>query len=179
MIGQLGYLKFDMREFQRASMNLLSDKNIRRSRLVVKRTVHDLGIEAAKNAQRIVADEVSDSGRLAASIGIYNSGYLKQGGTGSSKRDAHFVEMTVGNKYVVEFGSNVPYATPIMLGFTMNERRVVFSTRLGQFITVHPFSFRGVHAYERGLDQMNSDHMLQQKIFEKNMKILQVGWRIQ
>lgn len=172
-----GYIEFDMVDFQRSAMKLLSGQNIRRSRQAVKNTVRDVGLEAARRSKEIVDNEVSDSGRLAASIGYWDQKYLKKPNTESSPTDAHWAEFTAGNRYVAEFGSNVPYALPILLGFTMNETRRVWSTRLGQFITVKPFSFGGVFAYERAIDSVNADSRFLQRTFKKNMKELELNWR--
>lgn len=171
-----GYYQFQMYEFQRKAMSLLGDQNLRKSRLAVKRTVRDIGYLEAQYAKDIVDDEVSDSGRLAASIGYYDQSYLKKSNTGSSPADAYFAEFTAGNRYVVEFGSNVEYATPIMLGFTMSERRVVFSTRMNKFITVKPFTFDGIFAYERAHNMVQSDYQRLIRIFKKNARELELSW---
>lgn len=162
---------FDARDMQRQTMKYLRGFGVSRSRSreVTKSVVHDMAREAAKVSKRIVADEASDGGRLAAGIGYYEPGFLRRRGTGSNIRDPYWQEFTAGNIYRVEFGTNVPYATPIMLGFTMDSTRVVFSTRLNKFITVHPFSFLGVHAYERAAQEVAGDRGKIEEIFNRRV----------
>ncbi len=168
--------EFNYRDIQRDMRKLLSNKNIVLARNIAKQTAHDSARAVAKIAKDIVAAEASDGGRLAASIGFYEPGYLKRKGTGSSPSDAYWVETTRGNIFFVEYGTTVSYAVPIFLGFTVSEKRVVFLPEEGRFITVRPFSFEGIHALDRAQAEFNSDPLLLQEIFNSNMEQLEFSW---
>ncbi len=179
-VGGGGFLgsawTFNYHHYQRSMMKLLSNKNVVLARNVVKQTAHDAARMVATIAKDIVAAEASDGGRLAASIGFYEPGYLKRKGTGSTPSDAYWVETTRGNIYFVEYGTTVSYAVPIFLGFTVSEKRVVFLPEEGRFITVRPFSFQGIHALDRAQAEFDSDPNLLQEIFQGNMTQLELSW---
>lgn len=167
---------FDYRDYQRDMMRMLSNRNIRLARKIVKKTTSDATREVVKIAKDIVAREVSDSGRLAAGLGYYEPGYLRRKGSGSSPADAFWQETTKGNKYTVEWGTNISYAIPIFLGFTMAEKRVIYLPEEDRFITVHPFSFLGIHAMDRALAEFESNPERLRRIFNSNMVELILAW---
>ncbi len=139
------------------------------------RRFSDMSVETAEEGikiiRRIIADEATDSGRLAASIGIYDPSFLVQPDGDSSPADAYWHQSTRrGSQHFVEFGTNVPYAIFIELGFAVTNIRVVFIA--GRFVTIHPFSFQGIHAFERGMTEVETNELVLAGIFRRNMRLL-------
>ncbi len=177
IMGGAGF-RFDYRDYQRDMAKLFGVKNIALMRKVVKKTTSDATREVVKIAKDIVADEVSDSGRLAAGLGYYEPGYLRRKSSGSTPSDAHWHEYTQGNKFIVEWGTNVPYAPGIFFGFTVAEERVIYLAAEDRFITIHPFSFLGIHAMDRAQAEFESNPEKLKRIFRNNMRVMSRAWRV-
>ena len=167
---------FNYRDLQRDARRMFGPRMIKLSREVSKNTAFDYTKATAKIAQDITSRELSDSGRLAASIGWYEPGYLKSKGTGSTPSDAFWIASTKGNVYFVEYGTNVPYAIPVFLGFTVTEERIIYIPSSGRFVTIQPFSFGGVNALDRAHTQFQSDSKRMRQIFEDNFSVLKAEW---
>ena len=167
---------FNYRDLQRDARRMFGPRMITLSRDVSKNTAYDYARATAKIAQNIVASELSDSGRLAASIGWYEPGYLKRPSSGSTPKDAFWVASTKGNVYFVEYGTNVPYAVPVFLGFTVSDERVIYIPSSGRFITVKPFTFGGINALDRAHVQFQADSKRRRQIFEDNFAVLKAEW---
>ena len=142
------FYDLNFNQMQKKMRATFSEKKVTLLRAAAKQTAHELGMAVAKEAKDIIDAEHSKTGRLAASIGYYDPSYLK-GDSDSSEEDAFFQEETRGNVYFVVIGSTVSYATPVLEGFSMDETRIVYLPDEDRFITVHPFTFGGIHALER------------------------------
>lgn len=115
----------------------------------------------------IFNEETNGTGRLAAGFGKYDPARLKDGNPESSEKDAHYAASRVGNVIIREFGSNVVYANAINSGFTVPQTRHV---KIGdKWVTVHPFSFRGVKAVERGMHEVGSNPILIKQISRQRL----------
>lgn len=95
-------------------------------------------------------------GVLRASIGHFEPGSIKAvpgAHEKPSSADAVFEVVVVpAGECSVLWGTNVEYAPWIEWGFTMHTRRPVFFPGVG-FRMVNPFSYRGAHMFELGLER--------------------------
>jgi hypothetical protein len=166
-------------QFQRRVKKLLNAQSVSRAREVAKESSRDIAREINRQAKLIVSREVyQETGRLAAGLGYYDPAFLTGRPTSredvSTPDDAIFEESTRGGVYFYVIGTNVEYAAPILYGFAVTERRVVFATRLNRFITVEPFNFAGVHALERASERV--DVRKQDAIFRKRLRKFEREW---
>lgn len=94
-------------------------------------------------------------GVLRASIGHFEPSQIKGTATGA-KADAggavFELKIIPMGECSVMWGTNVEYAPWIEWGFTMATRRPVYFPGVG-FRMVNPFSYRGAHMFELGLDK--------------------------
>jgi len=84
-----------------------------------------------------------DTGRLRASIGHGPEGVW----------DEQFMK---GKAYIVEVGTNVEYAPYMEFGFTMSSGHVAYIRAVGGFRYVHPFTFEGLHFFQKAADRTDS-----------------------
>lgn len=178
-VRQAGVWQLNMREQQRDLAAMFSDLKPAKMRVAVKAITEQYATEYAHRVKKIIAAESSDTGRLAASYGPYEKQWLHRGykaslasigehmphgrytGTEwdkeSDESDSIFYPETHGNVYYYIVGSNVPYAVPVMLGFTSVAGNRVYVPRYGAWITVPQFTFAGIHADERAMAELDSD----------------------
>lgn len=178
---QFSFVAFDGYEFryadvQRKLSKMLGFRNIQLSKNIARDVTKESARAISKIAKDIIAKEVSDSGRLAASVGYYQPGYLRRKGTGSTAADTLWIETARRFVYQVDYGTNVSYAVPIFLGFSQTDTRVVYLPLEDRFITVKPFTFAGIHALERADAEFNADPATLQRIFERNALELVKSW---
>lgn len=81
-----------------------------------------------------------DTGRLRASIGHGPEGVWDE-------------EFRKGQAYIVEVGTNVEYAPYMEFGFTMSSGHVAYIKAVGGFRYVHPFTFEGLHFFQKAADK--------------------------
>ncbi len=81
-----------------------------------------------------------DTGRLKASIGHGPEGVWDE-------------EFQKGKRYVVVVGTNVEYAPYMEFGFTMSSGHVAYIRAVGGFRYVHPFTFEGLHFFQKAADR--------------------------
>lgn len=138
----------------------------------VKRAIADMAVETAeKGAEKtadIINDETDGTGRAASSIGHFDVSRLKMPTLDAGPQDAFWSTGWEKDDYVVVYGSHVPYLPYIDLGFTVATQRVVFIE--GRFVTVHPFSFMGIHAFDRAIIEIQGNRSFMQSIFLKHFK---------
>ena len=142
------------------------------TRVGVKKAISDTAVDIAERAADLTAtifnDETDGTGRSAASIGKYNPDRLKGASADSGPQDAFWSEKWVKDEYRVEYGSHVPYVPYIDLGFSVETQRTIFIE--GRFVTIKPFSFQGIHAFDRAITQVEGSRSFMQAIFLKNFK---------
>ena len=158
--SQLDYDNFN-KSFTKWSVTTLSG---------VRRAIADMTVEAAELGASITADIINDetngTGRAAASIGRYDSGRLKHPSSESGPQDAFWSTRWIKDEFEVVYGSHVPYLPYIDLGFDVETQRVIFLQ--GRFVTVGPFSFQGIHAFDRAIVQVQGDRAFMQRLFSKH-----------
>ena len=94
-----------------------------------------------------------DTGRLRASIGHGPEGVW----------DEEFIK---GKRYIVEVGTNVEYAPYMEFGFTMSSGHVAYIKAVGGFRYVHPFTFEGLHFFQKAADRTEG---ILQSILERHI----------
>lgn len=92
-----------------------------------------------------------DYGVLRATVGHFDPAGIKPGGEQASSGDAVFEVEPGVDGWSVTWGTNVEYAPWVEHGFTMATRRLVYIDGVG-FRWVDPFSYRGAHMFELGLE---------------------------
>lgn len=141
------WFDINFNQMQKDMRNTFSERNFLLIRQAGKDAAYETGLVVAYRAKDIVAEH-SKTGRLAASLGPYDPDYLTGEDSESDESDSYFEQETRGNVYYIKIGSSVPYAEPVLSGFSMTERRVVYIPEEDRFITVQPFTYGGIHALE-------------------------------
>ncbi len=138
----------------------------------VRRAVADMAGDAAERGAdltaEIINEETDGTGRAAASIGKFNPDRLKKPNFEAGPEDAFWSEKWIKDEYEIVYGSHVPYLPYIDLGFSVETQRVIFIE--GRFVTIKPFSFEGIHAFDRAIIQVQGSRAFMQAIFLKHFK---------
>jgi len=128
----------------------------------------------AQKTADIIDEETHGVGRLAAGIGKYDSSRLK-GDSESVESDAYFLKEDKGNVLLREYGTNVPYAAAVDLGYEVtNPRRVLLPN--GRWVYIKPQTFGGRHFFDRGLSALISSGEMNAR-FKARMDNVAAAWK--
>ena len=174
-------------------------KQIKEMREVSREVSFEIGIQVSVEAKNILKNEGHfDSGRLAASIGLYtpedvtwtrhDSRHRASGA--STPNDAHLKQYTAGGHYLTEIGSYVEYASHINYGFQWpgggyfgqnNEgggRQVSRPTSSGGVASWYqqPFTFGGVYYMERATEAVGNNQAFLNGVLDNAMVEIKSRW---
>lgn len=148
----------------------------------IRNIVRDVATEATEwemdVARRILSEETNGTGRLSASMGKFDDGWLKERDPDAGPADAYWEEYFDGDEYYIVAGSNLDYAAAINYGFQQDDTRKVFLQREGRWVTVKPFSYGGLHYLERAADEVAADKSKVDQIVAKNLQKRVIGWGV-
>lgn len=176
----MGQWELNFANQQRTLMRMFSEAGVTRARKLTMDIGDAYAREYARRVKDVYASETDGTGRLAASFGYYEPGYLHahyrrilgRSEEPSRPSDAIFYQETRGNVYTWVVGTTVPYASAIEMGFVRaGDGRQVFIPKFGRWVTLNnEFTWGGIHATERVAAELESDSNILDEIAAPALK---------